>query len=772
MPWVSQPGPQREAIRKAYIEELFYGGAVGGGKSDFLLGDFAQDVPRCGGAWQGILFRRTYPELSDLVRRSQEIYPPWFPGVVWHESDKEWRWPNGSILRMRYLESVSDYMRYWGHAYCVGVGTPILMADGGFKAIEEIGVGDSVMTLEGAKPVTDTLNPYVADCVKIKTPIGTQIQPTSHPIMLSASEWGSYASLTGDRTCSGASYDSHPNKPQLQAWSGHATLYEPLARSAGSCRETSMTRHTPCISQERSLGTMEGRSPSSSRLSRIGARARQFLDYGASLFSTFSPSYAYAGAGHASLVRGYPANYRGGFHCDGEQPHQAKAIAQSGVRLQGDAEKRGRESLSEDGKGCIPSHSHEHQSSWYIHPYTKARRPLEAQLESGTVSMVPVGAAWVCDITVADANHYISACGIINKNTWIGWDELPTWSSMEAYHRMKARLRSASEVPFKRIRATGNPGGPSHHEVKHYFGIDKYPLGSHPIMDDASGMRRMFIRSRLQDNQILLKHDPSYGRRLQGLGSETLVRAWLEGDWSIVAGAFFTEFDLDRHVVRPFEIPAHWSRIRSCDWGSAKPFSVGWYAVSDGSLVGIPRGCLVKYREWYGMKEGQHNVGLKLTAEEVAQGILDREKEKIDDEIMDPAAFAQDGGPSIAERMARLGVRFREADNKRVARLGALGGWDQLRARLKGTEDGPMIMFFSTCEHTIRTIPALQHDELKPEDVDTESEDHAGDETRYACMSRPITHDAPNVPAPKFPLDRTFNELVSNITRKRREAEE
>jgi hypothetical protein len=66
-----------------------------------------------------------------------------------------------------------------------------------------------------------------------------------------------------------------------------------------------------------------------------------------------------------------------------------------------------------------------------------------------------------------------------------------------------------------------------------------------------------------------------------------------------------------------------------------------------------------------------------------------------------------------------------------------MGGWDQLRARLNGEDDRPMIYFFSNCTHTIRTLPALQHDQHRPEDIDTESEDHAADETRYACMARP-----------------------------------
>jgi hypothetical protein len=197
-------------------------------------------------------------------------------------------------------------------------------------------------------------------------------------------------------------------------------------------------------------------------------------------------------------------------------------------------------------------------------------------------------------------------------------------------------------------------------------------------------------------------------------------------------------------------LPERWTRFRAMDWGSAKPFSVGWYAVSDGEMRQFPRGAIIKYREWYGMKDGAPNVGLKLTAEEVGAGIREREKEeKVLTGVLDPSAFAEDGGPSIA---SRLGVAFRRADNKRVAQAGAMGGWDMLRARLKGEEGRPMIYFFATCRDTIRTLPALQHDSSRAEDVDSESEDHAPDETRYACMSRPWMPAKPAAPRP--PEDR------------------
>ena len=109
--------------------------------------------------------------------------------------------------------------------------------------------------------------------------------------------------------------------------------------------------------------------------------------------------------------------------------------------------------------------------------------------------------------------------------------------------------------------------------------------------------------------------------------------------------------------------------------------------------------------------------------------------------MLDPSAFKEDGGPSIAERIARGSggkVWFRHADNTRVPARGAMGGWDQVRSRLVGDGDGrPMMVTFATCTDSIRTIPILQHDPDRPEDVMTDSEDHAGDEWRYACMSRP-----------------------------------
>lgn len=307
--------------------------------------------------------------------------------------------------------------------------------------------------------------------------------------------------------------------------------------------------------------------------------------------------------------------------------------------------------------------------------------------------------------------------------------------------KLYGALRSAHGIPTSMVM-TGNPGGPGQHWLAGRFQILRYPAGYHVI--DG---KRVFIPAKVADNRLLLESDPTYIDRLRLVGSAELVRAWLEGDWSAIEGAFFDCWSTARHVVRPFAIPEHWMRFCSMDWGYARPSSVGWWAVvSDDHRVGgltLPRGCLVRYRELYTASEP--NVGLRWTAERLADEIVRLTgNEGVTYTVADPAIFAQDGGPSIAERMEGRGLYLRRADNTRVAQRGALSGWDQVRGRLMGEgDDRPMLVTFSTCRDSIRTIPMLQHDAHRAEDVDTESEDHAADEWRYACASRPWARAAP-----------------------------
>lgn len=352
-------------------------------------------------------------------------------------------------------------------------------------------------------------------------------------------------------------------------------------------------------------------------------------------------------------------------------------------------------------------------------------------------------------------------------------EEIGNFPNEAPIKKLMATLRSAKGVPCQ-FKATANPGGAGHSWVKARY-IDPAPPNT-PFSDDGGKTWRVYIPARLTDNPHLMENDPGYIDMIKQAGDEELVRAWLDGDWDVVVGQYFKEFSRAKQVIPTVPLPANWSvRYRAMDWGSSRPYAVYWFAVADGNpLPGvtkyIPRGALVVYRELYGCeytsdgKGGTRfvpNVGTRETADAVAVKVA--QAEEGDAEIIrengslnkiDPSTFATNGGPSIAETMARkAGIWWTRADNRRVAGTGAMGGWDQLRARLKGeqvgtTEDGepifaPMIYFMDCCIHAIRTLPTLPRDSNKLDDIDTNAEDHPADAIRYGCMARMYTPPEP-----------------------------
>lgn len=350
-------------------------------------------------------------------------------------------------------------------------------------------------------------------------------------------------------------------------------------------------------------------------------------------------------------------------------------------------------------------------------------------------------------------------------------DELTTFTDV-IYRFLRSRVRAPGlEIPeeyqgrFPRIVCSSNPGNIGHVWVKAAF-VDTCRDGNlHQMPDGEGGMLRQYIPARLPDNPSMAANDPDYRAKLRGLGSETLVKAMEDGDWDIIEGAYFDNWS-SKLILRPFSIPEQWTRFRSFDWGSARPFSTGWWAIASDSLERpeglIPKGALIRYREYYGCKRDKDgavipNTGLKMPANKVSSEIINRSNgEEYAYSVADPAIFSDDGGPSIAERMEP--IYWTRADNKRVPGGGHMGGWDQMRQRIDGEDGRPMIYCFDTCTDSIRTIPALQHDPHRPEDVDSNMEDHAGDEWRYACMSRPWIRlvDGDNKPRDRW--DKAFDD--------------
>ena len=317
--------------------------------------------------------------------------------------------------------------------------------------------------------------------------------------------------------------------------------------------------------------------------------------------------------------------------------------------------------------------------------------------------------------------------------------------------KLKGCVRSPQGVPTGFV-LTGNPGGPGAAQIKLMFMEDEHRQHIQPgTVIRERGADRVFIKSRLEDNRILAERDPDYMLQLQSIKDPLLRRAWLEGDWDAFIGqafAFVAEPPPRGHVIDPiWPIPNYVPLYMSFDWGYGKPFSIGWWWLDS-------MGTLIRFAEWYGWDGDTPDVGLRLTDEQIAQGIMDRERAmgiagRHNDIIRlagpdcwnkKPSYLTGGQGPSTAKVFKAYGdargynLLMRPGDPNRALKI------RQFRSRLApDARNGmPLLLVYNTCYHFIRTIPALAMDELKPEDVDTDQEDHIYDEACHPCMANPI----------------------------------
>lgn len=310
----------------------------------------------------------------------------------------------------------------------------------------------------------------------------------------------------------------------------------------------------------------------------------------------------------------------------------------------------------------------------------------------------------------ADVYRYQSA-----EFDLILFDELTQFTESQYLYLLS---RNRSTIPEARplIRAATNPGGVGHGWVKRRF-IDPAPP-EQVFTDPATGRTRLFIPAKVEDNPYLMAADPGYLARLDEL-PEDIRRALKNGDWDVFAGQYFPEFRRDLHVIEPFDIPDHWLRYVSIDWGYADPCAVYWHTVGEDSRV-------YTYREDY--RSGR-------LASEVAASIM-AVGDPIRYAVASPDMWAKRGqkgamqGESIADEFISAGVPLVKADPSRLI------GWQRMREFLGG-EGKPHWQIFSTCVNLIRTLPELVHDDRNVEDVSDSCEDHAAESCRYFLMSRP-----------------------------------
>lgn len=292
------------------------------------------------------------------------------------------------------------------------------------------------------------------------------------------------------------------------------------------------------------------------------------------------------------------------------------------------------------------------------------------------------------------------------------------------FRMLCASLRGPNCFP-KRFYLTCNPGGVGHGWVKRLF-LDR---------DFREGERAedyVFIRSSVYDNAPLLSRDPDYLARLSVLPDD-VRRAWLEGDWDLCAGQYFSEFRRHVHTVEPREIPRGWNRYRAIDYGLDMLACV-WAAID-------PDGRIYVYREYLApdliVSEAADrirslSVGEEIRATYAPPDIWNRQK---------------DTGRSMAEIFADCGVKLTRADSNRIQ------GWMQVKEYLRVDGEGgePMLRIFESCENLVRCLPELRRDTRDPWDASTEPHEitHVCDALRYLIRGRPLNSRLPQTRTPE-----------------------
>ncbi len=314
------------------------------------------------------------------------------------------------------------------------------------------------------------------------------------------------------------------------------------------------------------------------------------------------------------------------------------------------------------------------------------------------------------------------------------WDELTQWPTdfcyLYLFSRVRSRISTLARGFVPHIVSGTNPGAIGGAWVKARF-VDISPPENRVVIEsEVEGVfgARIFIPGKLEDNKYINRK-----QYVAGLANMKKAQrdALLDGSWDAIEGQYFDEWARDVHVVKPFPIPPWWTKIRCVDYGHAAPFCCLWIAF-DGD------GDAVVYRELY---------KTQLTPMQQCEQILQSQKmgERIVYSVLDPSCWAKTGvGTPIAQQYVSNGVPVRKAINTRI------GGWARVRDYLRIHEMTPDpharealpilkpgLRVFSTCVDLIRTFPMLVHDNVDPEDLDTDGEDHAADALRYGLMSRP-----------------------------------
>ena len=308
----------------------------------------------------------------------------------------------------------------------------------------------------------------------------------------------------------------------------------------------------------------------------------------------------------------------------------------------------------------------------------------------------------------------------------IGVEEATTLTSRK-YQDISTCCRTSKPNWRPRIYSTTNPGGVGHAWYRTKF--------IHPS-EKGDKSKAHFIPARVDDNAF---NNPEYRKVLEGL-TGWQKRAWLEGDWDIAAGQFFTTFRRDVHVVEDFD------DTRAVEWFAALDYGFAHYTVC---LLGCRDGdgntfIVDEHAERLWLPQ-RHAMAIRLML--ARHKIGDRKLELGDLKRLVAGADVfsrQSDGTTIAAQYGKQGISLRCANTDRV------NGWAEVLQGFGDVDGGvrPTLFIHSRCRRLIETLPSLQHDPNRPEDllkVDADEDgiggDDAADALRYlvATKSRSIS---------------------------------
>ena len=109
------PQYKQSLFMERWEDEALYGGAAGGGKSDALVIEALRqvDIPN----YKGLILRRTYPQLSELIDKSQQYYKPVWPEAKYNTQEHEWKFPSGAKVKFGSCQYEQNKYDYQGHQY-------------------------------------------------------------------------------------------------------------------------------------------------------------------------------------------------------------------------------------------------------------------------------------------------------------------------------------------------------------------------------------------------------------------------------------------------------------------------------------------------------------------------------------------------------------------------------------------------------------------------------------------------------------------------------